>query len=364
MAPGKEDQQNSQQHRRSSETGYQRPDKLLIPPTEIIKTIEQLIKDGETDIVTELIPKYLAKAFEIEKQAEAFNSNLELFAKQHQDEGFKEAASEMMKDDFFIKILAKKIAIRLVNRGFSLEENRTETLAYIRREANAFYFDTISEYAFYKDPLTRLWSREAVEKMLAINLKEGKTPIIGYIDLNQFKEVNDTLGHGIGDLVLQLFAEASKEIFEDEARKSDYFGRVSGDEFIAVFVTDGINSQEDRKNFSRKIETIFSDLRQRFRDKIEKKESLQRLVRDETIKEKTTQKSKGKTIYENPFSVGLYLADDIEELKNKSQDLADTIRHIKEVADKALYLAKENKLLEHLSIVFINQIAEVADLEL
>jgi len=49
-----------------------------------------------------------------------------------------------------------------------------------------------------------------------------------FIDLDYFKEVNDTLGHKVGDQALKMVAEHLKDI----VRPSDFVGRVGGDEFI------------------------------------------------------------------------------------------------------------------------------------
>ena len=54
---------------------------------------------------------------------------------------------------------------------------------------------------------------------------------MGFIDLNGFKEINDSYGHDIGDLIL---VEVSKKFFAS-IRKQDIVARVGGDEFIIIF---------------------------------------------------------------------------------------------------------------------------------
>lgn len=49
-----------------------------------------------------------------------------------------------------------------------------------------------------------------------------------FIDLNKFKEINDTHGHDAGDAILCVVAERMKECF----RSSDILGRLGGDEFV------------------------------------------------------------------------------------------------------------------------------------
>ena len=51
-----------------------------------------------------------------------------------------------------------------------------------------------------------------------------------YVDLNQFKAVNDTLGHDAGDLLLKEVARRARR----ELRDADYIARLGGDEFLIV----------------------------------------------------------------------------------------------------------------------------------
>jgi diguanylate cyclase (GGDEF)-like protein len=51
-----------------------------------------------------------------------------------------------------------------------------------------------------------------------------------FFDLNDFKQINDTLGHAEGDRALQAFAE----VLRTALRESDVIGRLGGDEFVAL----------------------------------------------------------------------------------------------------------------------------------
>lgn len=84
------------------------------------------------------------------------------------------------------------------------------------------------------DPFTKLLHKEAFREagshMFAFS-KRNKTPITAlYLDLNNFKEVNDTHGHPVGDTVLKEIAALLKGHFRD----SDLLGRDGGDEFVAL----------------------------------------------------------------------------------------------------------------------------------
>jgi diguanylate cyclase (GGDEF)-like protein len=82
------------------------------------------------------------------------------------------------------------------------------------------------------DVLTGLLNRAGLEHALAVR-GTGRTPLpstIFYIDLDGFKGVNDTFGHGVGDAVLRAVGERLR----DAVRPSDIVARLGGDEFLVV----------------------------------------------------------------------------------------------------------------------------------
>jgi diguanylate cyclase (GGDEF)-like protein len=85
-----------------------------------------------------------------------------------------------------------------------------------------------------RDPLTGLPSRAGAEDLLERQLrasKESGRPFsIMFFDLDRFKDINDTLGHGIGD---QLLVEVSKRT-KAVLRQDDVLARLGGDEFLVI----------------------------------------------------------------------------------------------------------------------------------
>jgi len=83
-----------------------------------------------------------------------------------------------------------------------------------------------------KDELTELLNRralrEVVERRLKHQCRTGHAGCLVFIDLDHFKEVNDTLGHKAGDEAIILVADKLQNII----RASDYAGRFGGDEFV------------------------------------------------------------------------------------------------------------------------------------
>ena len=84
------------------------------------------------------------------------------------------------------------------------------------------------------DQLTELYNRRALEERLKAELDrasrhELKTSIV-LIDIDQFKLVNDSLGHPAGDRLLVILAK----IFSQQSRNLDIVGRLGGDEFLVI----------------------------------------------------------------------------------------------------------------------------------
>jgi diguanylate cyclase (GGDEF)-like protein/PAS domain S-box-containing protein len=86
----------------------------------------------------------------------------------------------------------------------------------------------------YHDPLTQLPNRLAFESQLDLALKtcnrDGRQIAVMLIDLDRFKNINDTLGHHVGDGLLKEVAVRLREC----VRASDIVARLGGDEFIIV----------------------------------------------------------------------------------------------------------------------------------
>jgi diguanylate cyclase (GGDEF)-like protein len=115
-----------------------------------------------------------------------------------------------------------------------------------RRNAEA----RISHLARY-DELTALPNRvnfrDEMERLLAISHSAARLSALLFIDLDQFKQVNDTLGHPCGDELLCAVADRLREMLRPE----DFVARFGGDEFV-VF-QQNIGSEEDAAGLARRI---------------------------------------------------------------------------------------------------------------
>jgi diguanylate cyclase (GGDEF)-like protein/PAS domain S-box-containing protein len=100
--------------------------------------------------------------------------------------------------------------------------------------------EEIQNLAFY-DPLTQLPNRRLLQDRVVQALssceRNGKNGAMLFIDLDNFKNINDTLGHAVGDKLLQDVAERLKSC----VRAGDTVARIGGDEFVVML--DSLSAQ-------------------------------------------------------------------------------------------------------------------------
>lgn len=89
-------------------------------------------------------------------------------------------------------------------------------------------------HAAEHDPLTelpnRMLFRDRLEQAIAQAQRHRTRLAVLFVDLNHFKQINDTLGHAVGDLVLQRVAQSLASCI----RESDTVSRYGGDEFVVL----------------------------------------------------------------------------------------------------------------------------------
>ena len=107
----------------------------------------------------------------------------------------------------------------------------------------------------YFDPLTGLPTRRLLQDRLARSLarskRTGTMVALMFLDLDDFKQVNDTLGHQAGDLLLRQVAERIGE----RLRQADTLSRLGGDEYVVLL--DTLVSQEAVSAVSDRIAEAF-----------------------------------------------------------------------------------------------------------
>lgn len=100
------------------------------------------------------------------------------------------------------------------------------------------------EYQVMKDVLTEIGNRTGFRARMEYELTQGDPFHVIYLDLNNFKQINDVYGHSVGDLYLKEFAAQLRAIAKNDAY------RIAGDEFILL------TKMKDIKLLTKQIEQI------------------------------------------------------------------------------------------------------------
>lgn len=135
-------------------------------------------------------------------------------------------------------VITRKRRVRLNDVAY-IVATVTDVTAY--REAEAH-----NHYLAFHDVLTGLPNRSLLNERVGqalLRLQRAAEPCsMLYIDLDRFKEVNDTHGHQAGDALIQMFASRLSSI----VRASDTVSRLGGDEFAVLLTDRGEQSDVDK----------------------------------------------------------------------------------------------------------------------
>jgi len=106
------------------------------------------------------------------------------------------------------------------------------------------------------DQLTNLHNRFSFERRLDEltdqSREEGGSFAVIFIDIDGFKEINDTYGHRVGDLYLQGVAQRMK----NQLRAADLLARIGGDEFCALVPLESIDA--DGEQVAQRLQNCFA----------------------------------------------------------------------------------------------------------
>src|SRR3546814_519847 len=102
-----------------------------------------------------------------------------------------------------------------------------------------------------KDPLTGLYNRrsliERLEQTIAHAKRSKEQVALMFLDMDRFKSINDSLGHDVGDGLLQQISDR----INSAVRETDIVARLGGDEFVVLM--QGITSYSDAAKVAKKI---------------------------------------------------------------------------------------------------------------
>lgn len=127
-------------------------------------------------------------------------------------------------EEFYFKVQCKSV----------IKENKKNIIGVCINITEDIKKQEQIEYLAYHDSLTGLINRNYLKEQLNILLnitkRNNKKLAVVFIDLDNFKYINDTFGHDIGDMLL---IEVSKRL-KNSVRNSDIVSRIGGDEFILI----------------------------------------------------------------------------------------------------------------------------------
>jgi len=144
--------------------------------------------------------------------------------------------------------------LKIKNTIFNLLNELKEDTLIINKETNKIkdnaekaisYIESFYEN-INKDDLTGLYNRKFIKDLIDVLLDNKKSFNIIFIDIDNFKIINDTYGHLTGDNILQQFAKLLLLIFWND---NTYISRIYGDEFVII-------SFEDSQKLLKKINKV------------------------------------------------------------------------------------------------------------
>ncbi len=161
------------------------------------------------------------------------------------------------------EIIERRLMLTLIATAFvchTFSYYYTKVLNYIQ----TLYREGIEELAYF-DQLTGLANRWSFETWARAKLDEIKhssddsiTALV-FLDIDNFKHINDTYGHDIGDQVLQAFATRLKNNIRNKDRKTDKhdysIARFAGDEFVIMLYD--VKSKGDLDSILKRIVNLF-----------------------------------------------------------------------------------------------------------
>lgn len=131
-------------------------------------------------------------------------------------------------------LLIERVSKQRAEAAAGLELAGDDRFAVAAVEGAAIRQNLASYQLALSDPLTALYNREGFERLANAQLEQAQRDqqslLLLIIEMDNFKTINKTLGHHMGDLALQRTASALRVVF----RQTDIVGRLGGNEFAVL----------------------------------------------------------------------------------------------------------------------------------
>lgn len=118
-------------------------------------------------------------------------------------------------------------------------------VAHVRDITERRSMEETIKYMAAHDPLTELFNRREMDRLLAESIERAnryrQSLSILMIDIDHFKQINDTYGHPVGDRALCHFSALLKRV----VRNLDYVGRYGGEEFLVILPDTDLSKAEE-----------------------------------------------------------------------------------------------------------------------
>ena len=136
---------------------------------------------------------------------------------------------------------------------FDSRDNFISASVTLNDVTNEFRAESKLQYMADHDSLTELFNRSAfIRKVEEMDANRFSRSLFLFIDIDRFKEINDTMGHKFGDLVLKFVGRK----ISSAVRENDLSARFGGDEFVVCMSS--ITSDRTVEGIARKIDTLLN----------------------------------------------------------------------------------------------------------
>jgi len=146
------------------------------------------------------------------------------------------------------------VALYLAYRLRRAGAQKRQLIRYVKKLQNAER--SLKKHAFF-DPLTGLANRSLLIDRFQLAMQHSKRSLKQFavlmIDLNKFKDVNDTYGHSAGDTVLVTIAQRLVSL----VRSTDTVARLGGDEFVLII--ESVAEREQIASLGRKLVDLLTE---------------------------------------------------------------------------------------------------------